>query len=136
MEAGAAGGRKVRVAAGILERDGRILICRRASGDSHPGKWEFPGGKIEAGEAPEEALARELEEELGVRARVGPQVAHVHFGYPGGRGVELLFYRVLGFEGEPRNRVFGEIRWERREALSKYDFLEADRPLVKFLAGG
>lgn len=127
--------RTVRVAAGIIEQNGRILICRRAERDSHPGKWEFPGGKIERGETPQEALARELEEELGIRARIGPQTAYARYCYGRSLSVELLFYRVLDFEGECENRTFGEIRWESPSALPDYDFLEADRPLVRFLAG-
>lgn len=126
--------RTVRVAAGILEHQGRILICRRAEGDSHSGKWEFPGGKIEPGETPEQALARELEEELGIRARIGPQTAYARHSYRRSWYVELMIYRVLGFEGEPVNRAFWEIHWELPSALPQYDFLEADRPLVRFLA--
>ena len=64
-----------RVVAGIIERDGEILICQRRRDDSHALKWEFPGGKVERGESPEEALERELREELDIQAKIGPQLA-------------------------------------------------------------
>lgn len=124
----------VQVVAAVIEREGKILVCRRAAGDSHPGKWEFPGGKMEPGESPRQALARELREELGIRARIGRRIARATHLYPEHRRVELQFFAVDGFEGEPSNLVFAEIRWERPSLLPEYDFLEADLPLVRSLA--
>lgn len=123
-------GRRLRVSAGLILRDGRILICQRAAGDAFPLKWEFPGGKVEEGEEPAAALARELREELGIRATVGPEVARVRHAYPGGPEVELFFFTVPTFAGEPVNRRFAAVEWAPLAALSAYDFLEADRPLV------
>jgi len=123
-------GRRLRVSAGLILRDGRILICQRAAGDAFPLKWEFPGGKVEEGEEPAAALARELREELGIRATVGPEVARVRHAYPGGPEVELFFFTVPTFAGEPVNRGFAAVEWAPLAALSAYDFLEADRPLV------
>ncbi len=122
------------VVAGVIERDGRILICQRRRGDSHAMKWEFPGGKVEPGESPRAALQRELKEELGIQAEIGLQVDTVTYRYPGGHTFRLLFFRVSGFEGEPVNRVFEQFVWEKPERLGAYDFLEADEGFVRKLA--
>ena len=71
------------VVAGVLERDGKILICRRRADQPHPLKWEFPGGKLEAGESPEAALIRELREELGIESEAGSEIMRYEFAYPG-----------------------------------------------------
>lgn len=122
------------VVAGLIERDGMLLIGRRKPGDTHPGKWEFPGGKVEAGETPVQALARELEEELGIRATIGREVARYEFAYPGKKPITLLFLHVTAFEGEPVNRVFGEIAWSRFAELPNFDFLEGDIAFVRRIA--
>jgi len=101
-----------------------------------PLKWEFPGGKIEPGEQPKAALERELEEELGIRAVIGQEVAQVRHQYRRGGIVELRFYEVQDFEGELENRIFKEIRWADLSDLPSYDFLEADFGLVRDLAAG
>ena len=121
------------VVAAIMRREGRILICRRTAAQAHPLKWEFPGGKVEEGESPVEALARELAEELAVSARIGNEVERFEFSYPGKSPILLIFYAVTDFDGEPRNCVFEEIRWEAPRELGKFDFLEADLGLVKRL---
>jgi len=126
--------RRLRVSAGLILRDGRILICQRAATDAFPLKWEFPGGKVENGEEPAAALARELREELGIRATVGAEVSRVQHAYPGGPEVELFFYSVPAFVGEPVNRRFAAVEWAPLATLPAYDFLEADRPLVTQLA--
>ena len=101
-----------------------------------PLKWEFPGGKIEDGEQPRDALRRELDEELGIQAVVGNEVARVLHQYPSGNAVELRFYDVHEYSGELENRIFREINWAEPVRLPEYDFLEADLELVKDLAGG
>ncbi len=124
------------VVAGLIERDGKILVCQRQAGDSHQFKWEFPGGKVETGETPKQALERELEEELGIRAEVAEEIARYEFRYPKRPPILLIFYHVGAFEGEPASLAFEQIRWEPREQLTTYDFLDGDRDFVRRLARG
>ena len=125
-----------RVVAGIIERDGEILICQRRRDDSHALKWEFPGGKVERGESPEEALERELREELDIQAKIGPQLACSTHRYPGRAPMELIFFSVPEFHGVPVNRAFEQFRWEIPARLPEYDFLEADAAILRALAAG
>lgn len=99
-------------------------------------QWEFPGGKIEAGESPEQALARELNEELGITATVGARVTHIRHNYRHGGAVDLQFFAVHEFAGELQNRIFQQFKWVNLEDLPQYDFLAADRNLIKDLAAG
>lgn len=126
----------IRVAAGILARGDQVLICRRRKEGAFPLKWEFPGGKLQDGESPEAALIRELAEELGIALAEGglERMERVQHRYPGGADVEIHFFRVGLFDGEPVNLAFEEIAWVPRQALPDYDFLVADRPLVARLA--
>jgi len=122
----------VRVTAGIMEENGLVLIARRKPGKHMAGKWEFPGGKIEPGETPEQSLERELDEELAVRARVGELLCRTF--YEGsGVSLELLVYRVLRIEGTPMLREHEEIRWVRPGDLSSYDLADSDRRVVESL---
>ncbi len=128
------------VVAGLIVRDDgdgrKILICQRTMHQSMPLKWEFPGGKIETGEQPRDALKRELDEELGIDATVGEEVARIRHHYANGASVELRFYIVPAFEGEIDNRIFKQVIWEALSELPKYNFLEADIELVNELASG
>ncbi len=99
-------------------------------------QWEFPGGKIEPGESAEEALVRELDEELGIRATVGPLVTRIRHNYRHGGAVDLQFFAVREFQGALENRIFQQFRWARLEELPEYDFLPADRGLIRDLASG
>jgi len=125
-----------RVAAALIVRNRKILICQRTRHQPMPLKWEFPGGKIEQGEHPTVALRRELEEELGIQARIGDEVARIHHQYARGGAVELRFFVVREFEGEPENRIFRDIQWVARTRLPEFDFLEADLELVRDIAAG
>ncbi|HEY6274393.1 MAG TPA: (deoxy)nucleoside triphosphate pyrophosphohydrolase [Terriglobales bacterium] len=125
-----------RVVAALILLDDKVLICQRTSQQAMPLKWEFPGGKIEAGESQEAALYRELEEELGIHATIGPRVTTLHHTYVKGGVVELNFFVVEEFVGEIVNRIFRDVRWAKREDLPGYDFLEADVPLVRDIASG
>ncbi len=117
-------------------RGGEILICQRRADQPMALQWEFPGGKIEPGEGPEEALARELNEELGITATIGKRVTHIRHNYRHGGAVDLQFFAVHAFQGEIENRIFKEVRWARLEDLPGYDFLPADRGLIRDLASG
>jgi 8-oxo-dGTP diphosphatase len=121
------------VSAGILERDGRILICKRRADQPHPGKWEFPGGKLEAGETPEAALVRELREELGIESQTPAEITRYEFCYPGKQPILLIFLKVPGWTGELENRIFEIITWETPDTLKNYDFLEGDVPFIESL---
>ena len=125
----------VQVVAAIIEREGRILICRRKKEQSHGLKWEFPGGKLEPGESPEQALARELEEELGIRQAAGIEITRYEFCYPNKNPILLIFFRVTHFEGEPVNLIFHEMRWEPPARLVEYDFVEGDLRFLREAAG-
>jgi 8-oxo-dGTP diphosphatase len=125
-----------RVVAALIMKDGKILVCQRTRHQTMPLKWEFPGGKIESGEQPRDALRRELEEELGIDARIGEEVARLQHNYKGGGAVELRFYVVHDFKGELDNRIFRDVQWADRKKLPTYDFLEADLELVRELARG
>lgn len=124
------------VVAALIVRDGKVLICQRTPHQPMALKWEFPGGKIEAGEQPKDALKRELEEELGINADIGDEVAQIRHQYRRGGVVELRFYEVREFKGELENKIFKEIRWSELGDLPRYDFLDADLGLVRDLAAG
>ena len=124
------------VVAALIWKNGRLLICQRTRHQVMPLKWEFPGGKIEEGEQPRDALRRELDEELGIAAVIGNEVARIVHTYPSGNSVELRFYDVHQYSGKTENRIFRDIRWVMPAELPSYDFLEADLELVKDLAEG
>lgn len=124
----------MRVAAGILRRGREVLACQRRAGAPFALKWEFPGGKIHAGESPAEALARELDEELGIRAQIGAEVARIGHDYDDHPPVLLHFFEVPRFEPEPSNLGFEAIRWAAPADLLGLDWLEADLDLVRRLA--
>jgi 8-oxo-dGTP diphosphatase len=124
------------VVAAVIERDGRVLICQRSATDRYPLKWEFPGGKVEPGEDPRAALARELEEELAIRAVVREEILRYPYCYPNRTSIVLIFYRVADFAGEPSNRQFAAVQWETPARLAEYDFVRGDQEFVGRLARG
>jgi 8-oxo-dGTP diphosphatase len=124
------------VVAALIVKDGKILVCQRTRHQTMPLKWEFPGGKIETGEQPRDALRRELDEELGIDATIGEEVMRIRHQYKTGSSVELRFYVVREYGRTVENRIFREIRWAARDELPNYDFLEADVKLVNDLAAG
>jgi len=125
-----------RVVAALILRDDKVLVCQRTRHQTMPLKWEFPGGKIESGEQPRDALRRELDEELGIDATIGEEVARIRHDYKNGAAVELRFYAVREYRGEIENRIFKDMRWARPSELTALDFLEADLGLVRNLVEG
>ena len=124
----------VEVVAGIIEKEGRILICQRRPDQAHPRKWEFPGGKIESGETPAEALQRELWEELGVETVVGEELLRYEFSYPTKTPILLIFLKVAECTGNIDNRIFAQVEWCAISALREYDFLEGDADFIAWFA--
>lgn len=133
----AIGNKQVRlVAAALIVRGEEVLVCQRRPDQPMALKWEFPGGKIEAGESPQEALKRELDEELGIDAVIGPRVTQLRHTYRSGGAVDLQFFVVHHFSGELTNRIFHDLRWCNLKDLPTFDFLAADRTLIRDLAAG
>jgi 8-oxo-dGTP diphosphatase len=123
---------EITVVAGLIFREGRWLIARRPDDDPLGAVWEFPGGKVEPGESLKAALARELEEELGIRARVGEEVERLRHAYPH-LIVELHFLRVLDFTGEAVGREGQDLAWVDADSLADYAFPAADARLLAAL---
>ncbi len=126
------------VVAAVIEReDRRLLIGQRRRDDTSPLKWEFPGGKVEEGERPQEALARELREELGVTLIRSVPIGSVKHQYAGQNEIlEIQFYAAAIAEPEARPQKFERIAWVLPRELGQYDFLAADAHLVANLATG
>ncbi len=117
------------VTAALIRQDQSVLITRRPDNSQHAGFWEFPGGKLEQGESPEQCLAREILEELGVRAEIGPIFDAVFHRYAWG-DILLLVYHCHLLEREIRNLGVAEHRWVLPEHLDQFKLLPADAPLV------
>jgi 8-oxo-dGTP diphosphatase len=126
----------LQVVAAIIEREGRILIGQRRPDQSHPLKWEFPGGKVEPGETPEQALRRELEEELAIIGARGTEIMRYEYQYPGKNAIALIFFRVTGYEGEIRNLIYREMGWEPRAQVASFDFVDGDREFIAWFFSG
>jgi mutator protein MutT len=122
------------VSVGIMHRNGLVLACQRRSTATYPLQWEFPGGKIEPGETPVQALIRELHEELAITAVPGDRIALQEWDY-GDQKYRVHYYRVDSFEGDLVNRVFEAIKWVRPQELLQMDILKGNRDVVELLAG-
>lgn len=122
------------VTAGIIEKDGKILIAKRKTGKCIGASWEFPGGKLEAEETPQECLKRELMEELNFEVEVGEYVASSMFSC-GGREIELRAYKVRYLAGEMTLIDHEEARWVNIDELLNYEFTLPDVPIVKKITG-
>jgi len=119
------------VTAAVVEREGSLLVTQRLEGTHLAGHWEFPGGKCEPGEEPGDCLAREIREELGVKAVVGPEIHKTLYTY-GERRLELVFFRC-DLEGEPQPLLGQDLRWVPRDELGTLRFPPADAELIALL---
>ena len=122
------------VAAALVDSDGRVLIAQRPDGKQLAGQWEFPGGKVEAGETPETALIRELQEELGIavkQACLAPFVfaSHTYESFH----LLMPLYLIRRWEGEPEAREHKALKWVRPNDMRNYEMPPADLPLVAWL---
>jgi 8-oxo-dGTP diphosphatase len=122
---------RIVVTAAVIERDGAYLLTTRPEGTHLAGCWEFPGGKCEAGETPEQSLERELREELDVASTVAREIYRTEYRYPE-RFLELRFFSCQ-ISGEPRPMQGQQVRWVRREQLDMLKFPPADEEFVRRL---
>lgn len=127
----------ITVVAALIHDDGKLLVCQRKRGTSFAMMWEFPGGKVKSGETLEQALARELDEELGARATIGSEVYRTQHRYAElSDAIELIFFNAHLDPNKVRNLVFERIKWIRASKLPSMNFLPADRELIGKLASG
>jgi 8-oxo-dGTP diphosphatase len=123
--------RPLEVVAAVIEEDGTVLACRRRPGKAAAGRWVFPGGKVEAGESPEQALTREIREELGIGIRV---VSHLTSNVTG--PIKLVCLRAELDSARPVSSTdHDELRWVARERLGELEWADADWPAVRLLSG-
>ena len=120
----------------IMKPDGSFLMAQRPAGKPYAGYWEFPGGKVEADEDPKAALARELHEELAIRAKIEEEIVRYEYQYPGRPPMLLMFFRVTEWTPEPENVIFESMIWETATRFRNYDFLDGDIDFVRRLARG
>lgn len=120
------------VVAAIIVKDDKFLITRRAPGQKQEGLWEFPGGKIEVGESPEEALKRELNEELQIETVIGEYVEESIFEYPNVT-VRLIAYKAKLISGEVKLTVHDKMEWIDISQVKNYEFAPADMPFINKL---
>jgi 8-oxo-dGTP diphosphatase len=126
--------RPLRVLAAVLEKNGNWLIAKRKKGDRFAGLWEFPGGKLEPGESPEECLVRELSEELGIRVRVDRFLGSVRYSSPD-FAIELIAYSASHIAGSIRLQDHEKVRWVSPSEVGRFALTEPDRLLLdKLLA--
>ena len=122
-------------ACALVDADGRVLLTRRPEGKALGGLWEFPGGKVEEGEAVGKALARELREELGIEVLACSPLMTVSHDYAD-KAVLLDVWRVTAFMGEPQGLEGQPVRWVPRHALADYEFPEANTPIMLRVCAG
>ena len=125
------------VVAALIESKGRLLVCQRRRGSNFELMWEFPGGKKKPGETLQQALARELSEELGITACIGPELHRTRHRYAElSEPIELIFFVADAEPNAIQNRVFEQIQWREPNTLLNLDFLPADRELIEKLVSG
>jgi 8-oxo-dGTP diphosphatase len=127
----------IAVVAALIRNNGKLLVCQRKRGTSFAMMWEFPGGKVKPGETLEQALVRELEEELGTKATIGSEVFRAQHRYAElSDAIELIFFDAHLDTRKVRNLVFEQILWRDPSSLPELNFLPADKELIEKLASG
>jgi 8-oxo-dGTP diphosphatase len=125
------------VVAALIESQGKLLVCQRRRGESFALQWEFPGGKMRPNETPAHALASELQEELGIQARIGREIYRTQHRYAElSEPIQLIFFTAAILSAEPQNLVFEQIAWRAPQSLPELNFLPADRELIEKLSTG
>ena len=120
------------VVGGLIVKKNKILICQRSSDNEHPLKWEFPGGKVKNQEEPQQALKRELNEELKITIEHPIYLCDYMFEYQDlGKKVSLFFFLINEYSGEISNTVHNQLKWIEIKQLSDYDFLEGDHEIIQ-----
>ena len=117
------------VATGLIQKEGKVLLGQRPKGNSLAGQWEFPGGKIELGESPEQALERELREELDIHAEIGALRLATTHSY-GDKGILLLFFDVHFWKNEPKTVQHSELKWVPIGEILSLDIPQANRKIL------
>ncbi|HHW00123.1 MAG TPA: 8-oxo-dGTP diphosphatase MutT [Clostridiaceae bacterium] len=120
------------VTAAIIINSGKVLIAQRAENQNQAGKWEFPGGKVEPGETPEECLKREIKEELGINIEVKDFFGESIYHYDTG-AIKLIAYKAQWTDGEYKLTAHSQIKWVKPQELDNYDFAPADICFVERL---
>ena len=120
------------VVGGLIIKNKKILICQRSPNNEHPLKWEFPGGKVKKQEEPQQALKREINEELKITIEYPIYLCDYMFEYQDlGKKVKLFFFLINEYLGEISNTVHNQLKWIEIKQLSDYDFLEGDHEIIK-----
>ena len=126
---------QIKVVAGLILQNDKLLICQRPNFKDHPLKWEFPGGKIKNDETNEDALIREINEELSINIINCEELISYHFNYKDlNKRVLIYFYLVNNFSGKVLNNFHKELKWIEIKDIREYDFLEGDLKIIDYIS--
>ena len=126
---------QIKVVAGLILQNNKLLICQRPNFKDHPLKWEFPGGKIKNDETNEEALIREINEELSINIINCEELISYNFNYKDiNKKVFIYFYLVNNFSGKVLNNFHKELKWIEIKDIREYDFLEGDLKIIDHIS--
>ena len=127
--------KQIKVVAGLIFQNDKLLICRRPNFKDHPLKWEFPGGKIKNDETNEEALTREINEELSINIINCEELISYNFSYKNlNKRLFIYFYLVNNFSGKVLNNFHKELKWIEIKDIREYDFLEGDLKIIDYIS--
>ena len=125
----------IKVVAGLIFQNNKLLICQRPKFKDHPLKWEFPGGKIKKNETSEDALIREINEELSINIFNYNELISYSFNYSDlGKAVFINFYLIKNFEGKILNKFHNQLKWIEIKDIREYDFLEGDIKIIDYIS--